>query len=371
MASRRDCYKILEVPRNASEEDIRKSFRKLAMEWHPDKNKDPDAEKKFKEINAAYQILSDQEKRDKYDRYGYEGLIGDTGSQGFSEKQGFGEIFDSFFGGFDSRGGSKTRAGGDIYKDVTLTFQEAALGVEKDLEMVRSEPCRRCNGARSEPGTEAGGCSNCRGTGQVRRSSQSLFGQFVQVTTCNVCKGEGKVITEPCNQCKGSGSESHKRTVKVRIPAGIEDGTQIRLNDQGDYGYGNRPLGSLYLNVGVSPHSFFERQEDHLVIEFPVTFAQAAIGDELKIPTLNGAESLKLPAGTQSGTVLNLRGKGIANMHTGRMGNLLVVIRVQTPQQLNSQSKKLFEQLAPLLDKEARDKGWFDKIKDALGRYHS
>ena len=352
----RDFYEVLGVPRNASEDDIRKAYRKLAMDWHPDRNKSPEAEQKFKEVNEAYQALSDQKKRQLYDRYGRVAVgdaAGRRGFEGFDPGGGLGDIFEAFFGGFGVREDHGPRRGNDLHHTMTISFQDAAFGLEKELDIARTELCARCKGQRAEPGTAPNRCDTCRGNGQVRRMQQNVFGQFVQVVPCPTCRGEGRVVQTSCTLCKGSGREQRVKHLKVQIPAGIEDGTQIRVTGEGDAGWNGGPPGHFLMSVTVKPHPLFKREDNHLIYELPITFPQAALGDIVAIRLLDGSmENLKIPSGTQPGTVLRIKGKGVNDLNSRQKGDLLIVMQVTTPRKLDGKAKKLLEELGKMLEPE-------------------
>ena len=374
--SKRDYYDVLGISRGASEEDVRKAFRRLALEYHPDRNKKEGAEERFKEINEAYQVLSDAKRRAAYDRFGHEGVSGNGGRgfEGFDNFGGFGDIFDAFFGsGFGTRSGARrVRRGADLRYVIGIEFEEAAFGAEKEFEVRRMERCERCGGDRSEPGKRPSTCANCKGAGQVRRAHQSVFGQFVQMATCGTCRGEGSVIAHPCSGCAGSGRQRRDRKLAVSIPAGIEDGTQIRLTGEGEPGTNGAPPGDLYVSVNVDEHPLFERDGYDLYLSLPLNVAQATLGAVVKIPTLGGEAELDIPAGTQSGQRFRLRGKGIAHLNSGRRGDQLVQVVVTTPRSLTEEQRRLFRELSESLEVEPIDgdgdgKGWFDRLKDVLG----
>ena len=374
--SKRDYYDVLGISRSASEEDVRKAFRRLALEYHPDRNKKKGAEERFKEINEAYQVLSDAKSRAAYDRFGHEGVSGNgaRGFEGFDNFGGFGDIFDAFFGsGFGTRSGARrVRRGADLRYVIGIEFEEAAFGAEKEFGVRRMERCERCGGDRSEPGKRPSTCANCKGAGQVRRAHQSVFGQFVQMATCGTCRGEGSVITHPCPGCGGSGRQRRDRKLAVSIPAGIEDGTQIRLTGEGEPGTNGAPPGDLYVSVNVNEHPLFERDGYDLYLSLPLNVAQATLGAVVKIPTLGGEAELDIPAGTQSGQRFRLRGKGIAHLNSGRRGDQLVQVVVTTPRSLTEEQRRLFRELSESLEVEPIDgdgdgKGWFDRLKDVLG----
>ena len=390
-----DYYEVLGVSRKDSEEEIRKAFRKKAMEYHPDRNKSPDAEEKFKEVNEAYQVLTDAKKRAQYDRYGHAGVNSGGGFDrpfdGFDVFGGFGDIFDSFFGDAGGRRARGPQRGGDLQQRVTLSFEEAAFGVERELDVSRVEICHQCSGGGNEPGTPVKTCATCSGNGQVRRTQRSLFGQFAQVTTCPTCQGRGSTIENPCAVCRGAGMERRNRKTLVNIPAGIQGGMQVRLTGEGNVGSNGGPPGNLYIQVEVQRHAFFEREEYDLLYALSLNVAEAALGVEKEIPTLDGEPTpLKIPQGTQPGAEFRIRGKGISHINNGRRGDLRVFVDLQVPQKLNSRQRKLLEELARSIDPKfegevdpdsaeeledaavstgdgGKEKGIFNRIKDALG----
>ena len=342
------------MPRNASEEEIKKAFRRLAFQYHPDHNKNPDAEDKFKEINEAYQILSDQGKRMSYDQYGHIA----AGEGGFSDFAfgGLGDIFESFFGAFGETSFSQNRQqaphkGESLQTQLTLAFEEAVFGCEKAIEIERIELCPSCHGLGSQAGTIPETCSECRGTGAVRRYQRSIFGQFSQVVACPRCSGNGTIITYPCSQCHGKGKTRVKRKIIVDIPAGVDDGYQLCLDNEGGAGlYGGAP-GNLYVKLSVKPHSVFQREGNDILYELPINFAQAALGDEINVPSLNGKLNLKIPPGTQDREFFRLKGKGVPHVNGRGKGDLLVKVRVITPKNLNEKQRRLFQELAGTLPK--------------------
>jgi len=310
----RDYYEILGVPRTATADELKSAFRQLARKYHPDVNKDPGAEDKFKEINEAYAVLSDADKRAAYDRYGYEGLNGMGGMPDFSTMD-FSDLFEGLFGfgGFGGSGGSRRsrnapRRGADLNMTVALEFEEAVFGVEKEIEITRDEVCATCGGSGAEPGTSPKTCSSCGGRGEVRQVRQTLLGSMVQVSTCPTCQGKGEVIDTPCHTCRGRGLE--RKTVKkvVPIPAGVDTGTQIRLAGEGQPGANGGPNGNIYLEIRVKAHKFFKRRKDDVLLDLNINVAQATLGAEVEIPTLKGAEKIKIPAGTPPGKVFTLKG---------------------------------------------------------------
>jgi molecular chaperone DnaJ len=353
MAIKRDYYEVLDVPRDASVEDIKKAFRKLAFQYHPDRNHDAGASDKFKEINEAYEVLSDTDKRSAYDRYGHNGaenLFG-KGFEGF-DMGGFGDIFEAFFGGSGSATRQSPRRGEDLRYNIKISFEEAALGCEKEVEIARTELCSACHGTRSKPGVQPARCPSCDGSGQIRRVQRSLFGQFATTAVCSDCHGEGTLIKEPCPDCRGAGYQKHKRHISVKIPAGIDDGNGIRLTGEGEAGYRSGSPGNLYVMVSVKPHEYFTREGDNVVYELGINFAQAALGVELEVPTLHGPCKFKVPAGSQTGKVLRLKDKGIPRLHSSGKGDQMVVLRVVTPETLTKEQRRLFEELSKSLGTE-------------------
>ncbi|MCB8966710.1 MAG: molecular chaperone DnaJ [Chloroflexota bacterium] len=381
MATKRDYYDVLGVQRSASKEELKKAYRKLARQYHPDVNKEDDASERFKEINEAYEVLSDDNKRTIYDQYGHAGMS--NGGAGFSGFEGFGsvaDIFEEFFGaGFGSGGGRRRRQGprrgSDLRYDLRISFEEAVFGVEKDVSITRPEICGECNGTGAEPGTSPERCNACNGSGEVRRVQQSILGSFVNVTTCPNCQGTGEMITKPCQTCNGRKQIQNTRTIKVKIPAGVDNDTQIRLTGEGGPGVNGGPPGNLYVVIYVKKHDFFQRRGDDIFLDLQINVAQAALGDEVVVPTIDGEEKLTITPGTQSGTVFRLRGKGVPRLdrsgrgaHVGR-GDQHVIIQVAIPQHLTEQQKKLFQDLSRTLGKEVvpQQKGFLDQLKDTLG----
>ena len=371
---KRDYYDILGVPKNASDDDLKKAFRKLAFQYHPDRNKESGAEEKFKEINEAYQVLSDPEKRSQYDRFGHAGLSGSaSGGDGFGGFSGFGDIFDSFFGGSgfggSTRNRNSARRGGDLQVTMTVEFEEAVFGTEKDFEVNRIETCSKCRGSKSEPGSTVANCGTCGGSGQVRKAQQSVFGQFVQVADCGACRGQGKVVSNPCGKCRGQGRERVNRKLAVTIPPGIEEDTQIRLTNEGEHGVNGGPPGDLYIGFKVKGHKHFLREGINIRYQLPINIAQASLGSLVYVPTLDGRVELNVPAGTQPGQVFRMKGKGVAQLQGNRRGDQLVTIDVKVPKKLSKEQKILLEQLLDSFpDSDEDDKeGIFDKFKNTFG----
>ena len=371
MADKRDYYDVLGVQRDASEEDIRRAYRKLARQYHPDVNNASDAEARFKEVNEAYEVLSDAEKRQLYDRFGHDGPQGVGGAGAGMGGFGFGfeDIIESFFGSSTRTRTRRAQRGADIRYDLTLTFEEAVFGCEKVLEVPRWQTCPRCGGSRAEPGTQPIRCTACNGTGEQRRVQQSIFGQFVNVTVCDRCRGEGQVVGVPCTQCRGQGRVHTARKLNVTIPPGVDDGQQLRLTGEGEAGTPGAPPGDLYVFLSVKPHPVLKRQGDDLIYDLTVNFVQAALGDETDVPTIDGTPTkIKIPAGTETGRMLRLRDHGVPHLRGGGRGDEIIRVKVATPQKLTDEQRRLFRQLAKTfgMDVEAEDKGIFGKVKDAF-----
>jgi molecular chaperone DnaJ len=375
--SKRDYYQILGVAQGASDEEIKKAFRKLAMEYHPDRNKDVGAVEKFKEVNEAYQVLSDSKKRNSYDTYGHAGVDangGGRGFDGFDNFGGFGDIFDAFFGGSTRRSPRAARRGADLQVDITVQFENAVFGAEEHIEIRRKELCGRCHGTRSEPGTSSEACPQCRGSGEVRRSQQGIFGHFTQVTPCTRCRGEGQIVIAPCSNCRGQGTEDRDRELVVSIPAGIESRTQMRLTGEGESGINGGSAGDLYVGIRVKDHQFFRRQGYDVVYAQNINIAQAALGLSFDVPTLDGEAEIVIPRGTQSGDVIRLKGQGIPHLGNKKLrGDQLVSVTVETPKSLTDEQRELLTRLAETFGDNSTEQGgepnegWFDKLKQTLG----
>ena len=372
MSAKRDYYDVLGVSRQATQEEIKKAFRRLARQYHPDMNKDDEAEARFKEINEAYEVLSDREKRGSYDRYGHVGP--QAGFGGFGDFGGFGsveDIVESFFGG--RRTGPARQGptrGADLRYDLTVAFEEAVFGCEKEILVVRHEVCPQCRGSGAEPGTQPIRCPQCNGTGEIRRQQQTFLGSFVQVTTCPRCQGEREIVTSPCSECRGQKVIEVERTISVRIPAGVDAGARIRLAGEGEPGSRGGPNGNLYVVLHVKPHLHFRRDDNSILLELDINVAQAALGDEIHVPTLDGDEELVIPAATQTGDVFKLRGKGVPYLRRNGRGDQLVIVHVVTPAKLTKRQKELFSELGKSLGKEVihqPEKGLFAKVREALG----
>ena len=357
MPTKRDYYNVLGIPKNATDEEVKRAFRKLAFKYHPDHNRNGDAEGKFKEVNEAYEVLSNPDKRAAYDRFGHgsaEGLFG-HGFEGFGFEGGFGDIFEAFFGGTTSTVRRGPKRGTDLSYNTYITFEEAAFGCEKEIGILRTEYCVSCQGNGCKPGSKPTKCSNCNGTGQVRRVQQSIFGRFTNIATCPQCHGEGRIITEPCPRCRGTGKEKRERRISVKIPAGVENGTQVRLNGEGEAGERGGPPGDLYVSLTVKPHELFIRDGDDIIYELPINFAQAALGTEIEVPTLDGNIKLKLPASSQTGEVFKLRNRGIPHLRGRGRGDQFVKLCVVTPKSLTKEQRRLFEGLAETLNQSSKN----------------
>ena len=367
MSARRDYYEVLGVNRDSTPDEIKRAFRRLARQYHPDVNKDAEAESRFKEINEAYEILSDQEKRAAYDRFGHAGpQAGFGGTGGF----GFEDIFESVFGMRTGPARQGPTRGADLRYDLTIEFEEAVFGCEKEIVVARHETCPQCNGSGAEPGTQPIRCPQCNGTGEVRRQQQTFLGSFVQVTTCPRCQGEREIVTTPCTKCRGRKVVQAERAISVKIPAGVDSGTRIRLAGEGEPGARGGPPGNLYVVLRVKPHDYFHRQDTDILLQLDVNVAQAALGAKFNVPTLDGDQELVIPAGTQGGDVFKMRGKGVPHLQRNGRGDQLVMVHVLTPTKLSQQQKDLLTELSKTLGKEAvhqPEKGLFERVKEAIG----
>ena len=369
---KQDYYELLGVPRDATKDQIKRSFRKMAQQYHPDVNKAADAEMRFKEINEAYQVLIDDDKRAVYDRYGHAGLQGGGGA-GYGDMGGFGDlgsIFEELFSGFgrtSSGNRRQPRRGADLRADIRLSFEEAVFGAERELDIPRMEACDRCHGSGAEPPTAPVTCASCNGTGEVKRRQQSpLFGTIVTASPCPTCSGTGEVIPSPCTKCRGRKYVRVTRKINVKVPAGVDEGTRIRLVGEGEAGQLGGPPGNLYVVVAVEPHQFFVRNGSDVLLEMPVNVAQAALGATVRIPTLDGGqEMLEIPAGTQTGAQFRKRGLGVPHLQRNGRGDMLINVCVDVPTKLSPEQKELFRQLAKSFgDSSTREdsKGFFDRL---------
>ncbi len=362
-------YEILGLSRDASADEIKRAYRRLAMEYHPDRNKSEDAETRFKQVNQAYEVLSDPEKRARYDRFGAAG-IGNGGAQGFSGFEGFGgfgDIFDAFFRGTASRRAGP-QPGADLRATLEITLEEAVFGTDKEISYHRTERCPDCRATGQKDGAPKPQCSECDGAGELRRVQQSLFGQFVNVATCPRCRGEGQVVSDPCGTCRGNGLRRQQVTRTIKIPAGVDDGAQIRLSGEGDAGPRGGPSGNLYVELTVQPHDQFRRVDQNLVYDLPLNIAQAALGTEVTVPTIDGEEEeLKLKPGVQHGEVHVIRERGVPHLRGSGRGDLLVRTHVVTPTKLSAEQKKLLAQLADSLGTPDVPEGsFFERLRDAF-----
>jgi molecular chaperone DnaJ len=371
MSSKRDYYEVLGVPRGADADDVKRAFRRLARQYHPDVNREDGAEERFKEINEAYEVLSDSEKRARYDRFGHAGVqgAGGAGFEGFGF--GFDDIFESFFGGARTGASARRpRAGQDLRYDLEISFEEAVFGCDKEIEASRHEPCPTCNGSGAAPGTSPVRCRECGGTGEVRHVQRSILGSFVNVTTCPRCQGSGEEITTPCSECSGSKLVVNTRRLTVSIPAGVDDGIRIRLNGEGEPGTMGGPPGNLYVFIAVKSHRYFKRQNNDVILELVINVAQAALGDLVKVPTLEGEQEVAIAAGTQTGEVIRLRGQGVPYLRRSGRGDQLIVLTVSTPRKLSARQRELLKELGDTLGGEIvaqPEKGFLDRFRDALG----
>lgn len=372
--AKRDYYETLGVSRTANADELKSAYRKLAKQYHPDINKETGAEERFKEINEAYAVLSDEQKRAAYDRYGHAGVSGQGGAGGYETAAGFEDIFDAFFGSFGARGGGaaarrQPRRGADMRYDLNISFEEAMTGVDKEIEISRNERCEACHGSGAEPGTSPVRCTTCKGTGEVRQVRQTFLGSMVNVSACPTCRGAGEVITSPCKACSGRGQTRRTRRLVINVPPGIDSNQQIRYTGEGEPGQNGGPNGNLFVVIAVLPHAFFRRRGDDVWYEVGVSMIHAALGAEVTVPGLSGStERVKIPAGTQSGTILHLRGKGAPRLQRSGRGDLYVVVNVTTPANLNGDQKKTLQTWAKTIPAEAvpLETGLTERIRNLL-----
>lgn len=370
--AKRDYYEVLGVSKTASEDEIKRAYRKLSKKYHPDINKEAGADEKFKEISEAYEMLSDPQKRAAYDQYGHAASDPNFGAGGFGgfSGGGFEDIFESFFGGAGGFGGGRTRTrnmarqGNDLQYRIHLTFEEAIFGKKETITYHREAECHTCHGNGAKAGSEPVTCHKCHGSGVINVEQNSFFGRVMTQTACDVCGGTGKEIKEKCTTCRGSGRQQEEHKVTVTIPAGVEDGQQMRLSGQGEAGYNGGPYGDLYVLFSVAKSDKFMREGSEIYFEQPVSFVQASLGDEVEVPTVHGNVKLKIPAGTQTGTTIRLRGKGAPKLRSTQVGDQHVLIKVKTPQNLTERQKELLRAFAQETDGSTpeEENGFFDKF---------
>ncbi|HZD59625.1 MAG TPA: molecular chaperone DnaJ [Anaerolineae bacterium] len=380
--SQRDYYDILGISKSASQDEVKKAFRNLARQYHPDVNQDnPEAEAKFKEINEAYEVLSDPDKRQQYDTFG-SAKGGPAFGGGFQDFSGFGgfesafsDVFDMFFGDWQ-RQGARSRGnfqrGSDLNIELKIDFEEAVFGTEKEVEIGRLVSCDTCSGTGVTPGTSPKVCTTCNGLGEIRNEQRTVFGTFIRTAPCPACRGAGKVITDPCLDCNGQGRKPVHEQINLEIPAGVDNGVTLKLGGKGEAGVRGGRAGDLYVTLNVNPHSIFERRGTNLFCQFPITFPQAALGAELQVPTLEGFEKIKVPAGTQTGTTFTIRGKGVPSLHHRARGDIIVQVVIETPHKLTEKQKELLHELAhefghDMTTASDASSGIFGRIKDAFG----
>ncbi|MFD2046113.1 molecular chaperone DnaJ [Ornithinibacillus salinisoli] len=371
--SKRDFYEVLGLDQGASKDEIKKAYRKLARQYHPDVNKEAGAADKFKEVKEAYETLNDDQKRAQYDQFGHAGMNGQGfggfggGAQDFG---GFGDIFDMFFGGGGRRQDPNApRQGADLQYTMVLDFEEAIFGKETDISIPKEENCDTCHGSGAKPGTKTKTCSHCNGSGQLNTEQNTPFGRVVNRRVCHHCNGSGKIIPEKCNTCSGTGKVKKNKKIHISIPAGIDEGQQIRVSGKGEPGANGGPAGDLYVVIQIREHDFFEREGDHIYCELPLTFAQAALGDEVEVPTVHGKVKLKVPAGTQTGKTFRLKGKGAPNVRGYGHGDQHIIVRVITPTKLTERQKELLRELNELGGSditEEQDNSIFQRFKKAF-----
>lgn len=367
MADKRDYYEVLGVAKGAADDEIKKAYRSLAKKYHPDLNPgDKAAEDKFKEVGEAYEVLSDQQKRAQYDQFGHSGPQGGFGGGAGGDPfggGGFGDIFESFFGGGIFGGGRRNgpEKGADLRFDVTITFQEAAFGVKKDINIMREENCPICQGSGAEPGTTAETCSTCKGSGQVRTTQNTMFGSFASVNTCPRCQGKGKTVSTPCRHCNGAGKVRANRTLSINIPAGIDNGQAITLRGEGEAGKKGGPAGDLYIYITVLPHKTFKRRGFDIYQDYNVSFAQAALGSEVQLPTLEDTIKYRIPEGTQPGTTFRIKQRGIKKLNSESKGDMYITVKVEVPKRLTARQKELLREFDGGESISEKKKGLFGK----------
>lgn len=370
--SKRDYYEVLGVSKTATADEIKKAYRRLSKKYHPDINKEADADEKFKEVKEAYEVLSDDQARSHYDQFGHtdpnQGFGGADFGGGFG---GFEDIFNTFFGGGTSRrrDPNAPRQGADLQFSMRISFEEAVFGKETDIEIPREETCDTCNGSGAKPGTKPETCTHCSGTGQQNVEQNTPFGRIVNRRVCQNCSGTGQQIRDKCQMCRGAGKVKKRRKIHVKVPAGIDDGQQLRVAGQGEPGVNGGPAGDLYIVFQVKDHDFFERDGDDIYCEMPITFVQAALGDEVEVPTLHGKIKLKVPSGTQTGTKFRLKGKGVPNVRGYGVGDQHIIVRIITPTKLTEKQKHLLQEFAEIsgqVPQGGHEESFFSKVKKAF-----
>jgi molecular chaperone DnaJ len=369
MAVKRDYYEVLGVGRQASADDLKKAFRKIAMDSHPDRNPDDAvAAARFKEASEAYAVLSDPGRRRSYDMFGHSAVESGGGSPIDFSDMPFADIFDTFFGGGGGRSRrQRSNRGDDLRYDMTITFEEAFVGVEKQIDVPRLVTCEHCTGTGAEPGSGEEACPGCGGSGQIRRSGQSIFGTVVTAATCPTCGGAGRLLKNPCAQCRGQGRLERTRRLVVRVPAGVDTGSQIRISGEGGAGLRGGPSGDLYVALRVKAHPHLARHDQDVIFELRVNIVQASLGDRIEIPTLDGGVEIAIPAGTQNGQSFRLAGKGMPDVRGGRRGDQYVVVQIVVPKDLTAEQKALLRKVGGLTGKpEKVSKGFFEKLRDAI-----
>jgi molecular chaperone DnaJ len=369
VAVKRDYYEVLGVGRQASADDLKKAFRKIAMDSHPDRNpNDAAAAARFKEASEAYTVLSDPGRRRSYDMFGHAAVEAGGGPAVDFTDMPFADIFNTFFGGgVGARSRQRSNRGDDLRYDMTITFDEAFIGADKQIDVPRLAICERCTGNGAEPGTGEETCRDCRGSGQIRRQGQSIFGTVVTAATCPTCGGAGRLLKSPCTQCRGQGRIERTRRLAVRIPAGVDTGSQIRISGEGEAGLRGGQSGDLYVVLRVKAHPHLARRDQDVIFELRVNIVQAALGDRIEIPTLEGTVEIAIPAGTQNGQSFRLAGRGMPDVRGGRRGDEYVVVQVVVPKDLTAEQKALLRKVGGLTGKpEKVSKGFFEKLRDAI-----
>ena len=377
MSDKRDYYEVLGVSKGASDDELKKAYRKLAKKYHPDLNpNNKEAETRFKEVNEAYEVLSDSQKRARYDKFGHAANDPNSGFGGFGGQGGFdgfdfGDIFESFFGGGfgqrNQRANNGPRRGNDLKYILDVTFLEAAFGVEKEISIQRMETCDVCHGTGGKQGEKPVTCKNCNGKGQINYKQSTPFGQFITTKTCEVCRGQGTVVLHPCTKCSGRGHIKQNRKIKINIPAGIDNGQSISIRGEGEAGQRGGVPGDLYVSIRIKEHPIFKRRDNNVYCEMPITFIQATLGAEIEVPTIDGRVKYSIPEGTQTGTMFRLKGKGIKTLRGGGRGDQYVTVKVEIPKRLKENQKAIlreFDKVCGTSEYYEQGKSFFDKVKD-------